>query len=62
MKLSKMLLGAIVAGITVQTLTSCSKNEDKYKILPVKEKKAKTDNKETINNPDPANCPACGMG
>jgi hypothetical protein len=60
MKLSKLLLGAIVAGITVPALTSC--NKDRYKILPVKEDKAKTttNTPETIKNHD--NCPACGMG
>jgi hypothetical protein len=58
MKLSKLLLGAIVAGITVPALTSC--NKDRYKILPAKEEKAKTSSPETIKTP--GNCPACGMG
>ncbi|MBC9934718.1 hypothetical protein [Chitinophaga qingshengii] len=52
MKLPKSLLGAILVGISMQTVTSCKKD----KAPTVKEEK-KGDKK---TNPD--NCPACGMG
>jgi hypothetical protein len=40
MKLTKLLLAAIVFGIAVPSLTSCYKN--RYKICPVKKERTKT--------------------
>jgi hypothetical protein len=60
MKLSKALLAAMLTGITLQTVTSCTKEKDD----PPKEKKE--DDKGKGNKPDstkfPFCCPACGMG
>ena len=56
MKLPKTLLTAIVIGIAVQTVTSCSKDKD----LP--DTKAKKEAKEEEKNKPPYLCPACGMG
>lgn len=55
MKLPKSLLSAILIGIAVQTVASCSKDKE----LP--DPKAKQEQKEEINGPS-APCPACGMG
>ncbi|WP_341834868.1 hypothetical protein WJU16_18160 [Chitinophaga pollutisoli] len=56
MKLPKILIGAIIAGIAVQTLPSCSKDSD----LTPQQKEAKKKEEEKKRNMD--NCPACGMG
>ncbi|WP_157986682.1 chryseobasin-related MNIO class RiPP peptide [Chitinophaga alhagiae] len=56
MKLSKILIGAIMAGIAVQTLPSCSKDGD----LTPQQKEAKKKEEEKKRNMEP--CPACGMG
>lgn len=61
MKISKALLGAILAGIAVQTtVTSCSKKEQNQ-IRPAAEVQASG---ETQSNPQPGHepCPGCGMG
>lgn len=56
MKLPKVLIGAIIAGIAVQTLPSCSKDKD---ATPQKtEAQKKADEKKRASDP----CPACGMG
>jgi len=61
MKLSKALLAAMLTGITLQTVTSCTKEKDD----PPKEKKLNEKGK-IINKTDstnfPFSCPACGMG
>lgn len=57
MKLPKSLLGAILVGISMQTVTSCKKDQ----APTVKEQKKEIKKPEDgINTPD--NCPACGMG
>jgi hypothetical protein len=60
MKLSNVLLSALLLGIAVET-TSCSK-KDEVKVLD----KAAVDNQSNNNpnnNPQPNDCcPACGMG
>lgn len=52
MKLSKALLGAILVGVTVQTI-GCTKKD-------APEPKKEKGGKEVTKSPD--NCPACGMG
>ena len=53
MKLSKSLLGAILIGITVQTITvSCGKDN-----LPEPKEKKETKKDQPLDS-----CPACGMG
>lgn len=56
MKLSNALLGALLLGIAVET-TSCNK-DDNTKVPPQENK----DDSNPVNNPDPYDCPACGMG
>jgi hypothetical protein len=58
MKLSKTLLAAMLTGITLQTVQSCTKEKDD----PPKEQKEKEKEKGEENQPFPYNCPACGMG
>jgi anaerobic selenocysteine-containing dehydrogenase len=60
MKLSKALLAAMLTGITLQGVQSCTKDKDE----PSKEQKEKEKEKEGENKPKtyPNNCPACGMG
>jgi hypothetical protein len=58
MKLSKALLAAMLTGITLQTVTSCTKEKDP----PSKEEKEKEKEEEEKKKPFPYNCPACGMG
>jgi hypothetical protein len=57
MKLPKPLLAALLAGITLQTVQSCTKE---------KEDPPKDEKKEEDKKPKPPfplyNCPACGMG
>lgn len=56
MKLPKVLIGAIIAGIAVQTLPSCSKDKD---TSPQKtEAQKKEEEKKRTMDP----CPGCGMG
>ncbi|MDF7814827.1 hypothetical protein P1X16_25845 [Hymenobacter sp. YC55] len=55
MKLPKVLLGAILVGITVQT-TSCTKKDAPEPNGENVGKKGKEEAKV------PFNCPACGMG
>ena len=58
MKLPKPLLVAILAGITLQTVESCTKDKDD----PKKEEKDKDKDDDKKPKPFPYNCPACGMG
>ena len=61
MKLSKTLLAAMLTGITLQTVQSCTKHKDDPP--PSKEQKEKEKEKENENKPKvPLNCWACGMG
>ncbi len=58
MELSKVLLGALLLGIAVET-SSCTKDDAKN-VAPA-------NNTEQTQNPSvspehPDNCPACGMG
>ncbi|WP_164714327.1 chryseobasin-related MNIO class RiPP peptide [Chitinophaga rhizosphaerae] len=55
MKLPKVLIGAIIAGIAIHTLPSCSKDND---VNPKDKKEA--EKKKEENNRFP--CPACSMG
>jgi len=55
MKVSKSLLGAILLGITLQTLPSCKKEKPDAKAKQEAQKK-----EQGKTNTDP--CPACGMG
>jgi hypothetical protein len=61
MKLSKALLAAMLTGITLQTVQSCTKDKDDP---PSKEQKEKEEEEENGKKPKPFpyNCPACGMG
>jgi hypothetical protein len=60
MKLSKTLLAAMLTGMTLQTVQSCTKDKDDP---PSKEdKKDKDDEEGKKPKPFPYNCPACGMG
>ncbi len=62
MKIQKVLLGAILAGITVQSVSSCDKRaQDKTKPAVAQ---PGTDAMHPTPNPDPSTepCPACGMG
>ena len=63
MKLPKPLLAAVLAGITLQTVESCTKKKDDTN--PKKQEKERH-NKNGHNKPDSTNfpfcCPACGMG
>lgn len=61
MKLSKMLLGAILAGVTITTVTSCTKNDDDMHILK-KDVKGKGGNDVIVPGEEPYDCPGCGMG
>lgn len=60
MKLSKALLAAMLTGIALQGVESCTKKKDD----PSKEEKEKEKEKENKPKPPnvPFNCPACGMG
>jgi len=58
MKIPKVLLGAILVGIAVQTTTSCNKKEQD-KIKPQSEQSK--ENSQPANN-QPWECQACGMG
>jgi hypothetical protein len=58
MKLSKLLLSAIVAGVAVTaTTTSCSKKDKE--VAPQTNEEKTGDVKPTVM---PYDCPACGMG
>jgi hypothetical protein len=60
MKISKTLLGAILVGVAVQaTVSSCTKKDNDL-IKPQSE--AQVSEQSAPPNPDPACCPACGMG
>lgn len=60
MKLPKPLLVAMLAGITMQTVQSCTKDKDDD---PKQEEKDKEKDKDKPKPPPfPYNCPACGMG
>ncbi|PSK92619.1 hypothetical protein [Taibaiella chishuiensis] len=60
MKIQKALLGAILAGITVQALPSCSKaQQDKVKPAVAQ---PGSDVKPPAPDPSTDPCPACGMG
>jgi hypothetical protein len=54
MKLPKALLGAILIGITVQTVSSCKKDKELIYSNQVKK------NVEKVRVYD--SCPACGLG
>jgi hypothetical protein len=55
MKLPKLLLGAMLLGIAVET-TSCSKKN--HEVTPTDQV-----NNNPTNQPEPTEpCPACGMG
>lgn len=56
MKLPKLLLGAVLVGITMQTVTSCKK--DKLTTEQAEKKKKEEEFKKRF----PDGCPACGMG
>ena len=59
MKLSKALLAAMLTGITLQGVESCTKKKDE----PSKEQKEKEKEKEKPKPPTfPYGCYACGMG
>jgi hypothetical protein len=59
MKLPKPLLVAMLAGIALQTVESCTKHKDD----PKKEQEEKEKEKEKEKpKPFPYSCPACGMG
>lgn len=65
MNLSKSLLGAILAGITIQTAPSC--NEPKAPAVKEEKKEVKKDsvtekNDSTKPQLSGDGCPACGMG
>lgn len=68
MKVSKALLGAILVGIAAQTtITSCNKkSNDTFKPTSETQANPELSNNPTSQsqnpNPDPSNCPACGMG
>jgi hypothetical protein len=51
MKLPKSLITAILIGIALQPVTSCTKDKE----LPKPKKEVKKSN-------PPVSCPACGMG
>ena len=60
MKLPKTLLAAMLTGITLQAVQSCTKKKDDPK---TEEQKAKEKaEKEAKEKNFPYNCPACGMG
>jgi hypothetical protein len=58
MKLPKPLLVAMLAGITLQTVQSCTKDKDD----PKKEEEKEKEKEKEKPKPFPYNCPACGMG
>jgi anaerobic selenocysteine-containing dehydrogenase len=58
MKLPKALLTAMLVGITLQTVQSCTKKTDP----PTKEEKEKEEEENKPKPITPYNCPACGMG
>lgn len=60
MKISKTLLGAILVGIAVQTTASSCTKKDKDVIKP--QSGVQAGEQPASQNPDPASCPACGMG
>jgi hypothetical protein len=60
MKISKTLLGAILVGVAVQTSVSSCTKKDNDLIKPRSE--AQVSEQSAPQNPDPACCPACGMG
>jgi hypothetical protein len=60
MKISKALLGAILLGVAVQTTASSCNKKDKDVIKPQSE--AQANEQPSSQNPDPAECPVCGMG
>ncbi len=59
MKISKTLLSAVMAGITVHAVSSCKKETDKSFFEKIKQEIEKK-SKEKTSVPFP--CPACGMG
>lgn len=54
MKLSKLLLNAILISVAAGTLTACEKDKEDQT------EKAKKEKTEKKNYPD--SCPGCGMG
>ena len=62
MELPKVLLGAILLGITTGTI-SCSKGSN-HTVQPVEQQNADVLGQGNGNNPvvTPYDCPACGMG
>ncbi len=58
MKLSKVLLSAIVAGVAVTATSSCSK--ESKEVAPVESPTSQETAKP--HNQIPFDCPACGMG
>ena len=61
MKLSKALLAAMLTGITLQGVESCTKKKDDPSKKEQKEKEKEEEGKPKPP-PYPFNCPACGMG
>lgn len=58
MKLSKPLLSALLAGISLHTLEACKKE-----VVNTDSKKQKQEAKKETEAPKyPVSCPACGMG
>jgi hypothetical protein len=59
MKLPKTLLVAMLTGITLQAVQSCTKDKDD----PPKEQEEKDKDRDKPKPPPfPYGCPACGMG
>jgi hypothetical protein len=54
MKLSKLLLNAILISVTAGALTSCEKEKE--------EKTEKTSKEKLDKSKIPYNCPGCGLG
>lgn len=58
MKLTQTLLSALLAGITLNTAVSCTKDKDMTDPKTQEKNKKEKEQKPVI----PFNCPACGMG
>ena len=56
MKLPKVLLSAIIAGLAIQAEVACSKSKEN----PAAKTTAEKEKEDKKTNHDP--CPACGMG